>query len=463
MPRPDANPLPDRRRATPTVAVMPRPQPPVTSLLTDQYELTMVEAALRSGAAQRRSVFEVTARRLPAGRRYGVMAGIDRLLAAIGRFRFDEEELDHLGAAGIVNAETLTFLAGYRFSGHIWGCQDGEVYSPDTPLLVVEGSFAEAVVLETLVLSVLNHDCAIAAAASRMVSAAGGRPLIEMGSRRTHEMAAVDGALAAYICGFDGTSNLEAGRRYGVPTLGTSAHSFTLAHDTEREAFAAQVAALGSGTTLLVDTYDVADAVATAVEVAGPGLGAVRLDSGDLLALAFDVRAQLDELGNVDTRIVVTGDLDEYAIAALAAAPVDSYGVGTSLVTGSGAPTAGLVYKLVARAVDGDPGAPVEAVAKRAPGKPSRGGRKTVWRRLAGSGRGVADVVRVLDAAEPSDAIAAGGPGRPLLVPLMREGQPVWTPGTAESRKHHEEAMAQLPAHARQLSPGDPALPTLIT
>jgi nicotinate phosphoribosyltransferase len=182
-----------------------------------------------------------------------------------------------------------------------------------------------------------------------MTTAAGDRPCLEMGTRRTHEEAAVAAARAAYVAGFAGTSNLAAGARHGIPTIGTAAHAFTLVHDDERAAFEAQVAALGAGTTLLVDTYDVTQGVRTAVEVAGPGLGAVRLDSGDLLEQAHAVRAQLDALGATGTRIVVTSDLDEYAIAALAAAPVDSYGVGTSLVTGSGAPTAGMVYKLVAR------------------------------------------------------------------------------------------------------------------
>ena len=253
-----------------------------------------------------------------------------------------------------------------RRRGHGWrttaspatstGYAEGECYVPGSPLLVVDAPFADAVVLETLVLSVLNHDSAIAAAASRMICAAGDRPCIEMGSRRTHEISAVAAARAAYIAGFASTSNLEAGRRYAIPTTGTAAHAFTLVHDSEEDAFRAQVASLGPGTTLLVDTYDVTAGVQTAVAVAGPELGAVRLDSGDLIELARQVRDQLDSLGATDTRIVVTSDLDEYAIAALAAAPVDGYGVGTSLVTGSGAPTAGLVYKLVARGAD-DPGA----------------------------------------------------------------------------------------------------------
>ena len=172
--------------------------------------------------------------------------------------------------SGVVGPETLRWLAGYRFGGDVWGYGEGEVFVPGSPLLVVEGTFAEAVLLETLVLSILNHDCAIAAAASRMTVAAQNRPCLEMGSRRTHEEAAVAAARAAYVAGFAGTSNLEAGRRYGIPTVGTAAHAFTLLHDDERAAFAAQVATLGAGTTLLVDTYDVTQGVRTAVEVAGP-------------------------------------------------------------------------------------------------------------------------------------------------------------------------------------------------
>ncbi|HEU0042086.1 MAG TPA: nicotinate phosphoribosyltransferase, partial [Jiangellaceae bacterium] len=303
--------------------------PVTTALLTDHYELTMLQAALAHGTAARRCVFEAFGRRLPEGRRYGVVAGTGRLLDAIESFRFDDGALAHLDQARIVDEATIAWLADYRFSGDIWGYGEGETYFPYSPLLVVEASFAEAVVLETLILSILNFDSAVASAASRMTTAAAGRPCIEMGSRRAHEWAAVSAARAAYIAGFVSTSNLEAGRTYGVPTRGTSAHSFTLLHDSERDAFIAQVDSLGQATTLLVDTYDVAEAVALGVKIAGPELGAVRLDSGDLLAQAREVRAQLDELGATTTKIVVTSDLDEHAIAALAVAPVDAYGVGT--------------------------------------------------------------------------------------------------------------------------------------
>ncbi|SDS25941.1 nicotinate phosphoribosyltransferase [Jiangella sp. DSM 45060] len=422
-----------------------------TALLTDQYELTMLQAALARGTATRRSVFEVFARRLPGGRRYGVVGGTGRFLDALETFRFDDDALDFLRRGGIVDDPTLEWLAGYRFTGDVWGYGEGEAYFPNSPLLIVEASFAEAVVLETLALSVLNFDSAIATAASRMTTAAGDRPCIEMGSRRTQERAAVAAARAAYIAGFSTTSNLEAGRSYGVPTAGTSAHSFTLLHDSERDAFTAQVDSLGKGTTLLVDTYDVEEAVRLGVEIAGPELGAVRLDSGDLLPQAKEVRALLDSLGARATRIVVTSDLDEHAIAALAAAPVDAYGVGTQLVTGAGSPTAGMVYKLVART--DDDGAMV-SVEKKSAGKVSHGGRKYALRRRNASGVAEAEVIGV--GHEPAD----DGDDRRLLVPLVRDGETVGREPLAAARERHERARAELPRTALQLSRGEPAIPT---
>ena len=414
----------------------------------------MLRAALRSGVAQRRAVFEVFARHLPHGRRYGVVAGAGRLLDALARFRFGPEELGFLADAGVADEETLRYLEAYAFSGDIWGYAEGDCYFPGSPILVVEAEFAEAVVLETLVLSILNHDCAIASAASRMVNAATGRPLIEMGSRRTHELAAVASARAAYIAGFDFTSNLRAGHDYGVPTSGTAAHAFTLVHDSERDAFRAQVDALGPGTTLLVDTYDVATAVRTAVEVAGPGLGAVRIDSGDLLVVARQARAELDSLGATKTRIVVSGDLDEYSIAALGATPVDAYGVGTSLVTGSGVPTAALVYKLVARADEPGDSAPLRAVAKHSVGKPGRPGRKWAVRSRDAAGTAAAELITTVPA-------NPGPRDRVLLRPLLRGGEIVGREPLDAARSRHREVRAELPVHALQLSRGYPAIPTV--
>ncbi|MEU1369442.1 nicotinate phosphoribosyltransferase [Streptomyces sp. NPDC005803] len=427
---------------------------PSTALFTDQYELTMVQAALKGGTAGRRSVFEAFTRRLPEGRRYGVVAGIGRVLDAVENFHFDDEMLTFLRDQNVVDGPTLAYLADYRFSGDIWGYPEGEVYFPGSPILRVEGSFAECVLLETVILSILNHDSAIAAAASRMSAAAGGRGLIEMGARRTHELSAVASARAAYIGGFDTTSDLAAGFRYNIPTVGTSAHAFTLLHDSERDAFRAQVDSLGRDTTLLVDTYDVTTAVRTAVEVAGTELGAVRIDSGDLLLVAHRVRQQLDELGATGTKIVVTSDLDEYAIASLAAAPVDAYGVGTQLVTGSGHPTCSMVYKLVARAASADPADELRPVAKKSLGaKSSKGGRKWAARRLDEDGVAEAEVIG-------TGPVPAELAGRQLLVELVRGGEVVAREPLDAARERHIAARAGLPMSARQLSRGEPVIPT---
>ncbi|MGP4000545.1 nicotinate phosphoribosyltransferase [Streptomyces sp. 8N706] len=427
---------------------------PSTALFTDQYELTMLQAALRGGTADRRSVFEVFTRRLPEGRRYGVLAGTGRVLDAVENFRFDEAVLDFLRDRQLIDDATLEWLAGYRFRGDIWGYPEGDVYFPGSPLMRVEGTFAEAVLLETVILSILNHDSAVAAAASRMSVAAGSRQLIEMGARRTHELAAVAASRAAYLGGFHSTSDLAAGFRYGIPTVGTSAHAFTLLHDSERDAFTVQIASLGRGTTLLVDTYDVAEAVRMAVELAGPELGAVRIDSGDLLLVAHRVRQQLDDLGAKDTKIVVTSDLDEYAIASLAVAPVNAYGVGTQLVTGSGHPTCSMVYKLVARAESTAPEAPLVPVAKKSlGGKTSIGGRKWAARRLDADGVAEAEVIGT---GEIPPELA----DQQLLVELVREGRVLARESLDTVRERHAEARASLPLSAMQLSRGEPVLPT---
>jgi nicotinate phosphoribosyltransferase len=423
-----------------------------TALLTDKYELTMLAAALRDGTAHRQTTFELFARRLPEGRRYGVVAGTARFVEALQAFRFDDAALATLD--DFLDPATLAYLADFRFSGDVDGYAEGELYFPGSPVLSVHGTFAESVMLETLALSIFNHDSAIASAAARMVSAAAGRPLIEMGSRRTHEQAAVAAARAAYVAGFAGSSNLEAQRTHGVPALGTSAHAFTLLHTTadgpdEVGAFRAQVEALGVGTTLLVDTYDITRGVANAVAAAGPDLGAVRIDSGELGVLVRQVRAQLDGLGATRTKIVVSSDLDEFAIAALRAEPVDSYGVGTSVVTGSGAPTAGMVYKLVE--VDGMP------VEKRSPHKESHGGRKQAHRFAKATGTVVEEVVHPLG--EPP-ADQPGLVARPLCGPLVRDGSPVADFDLAAARKRVAEGLHSLPWDGLKLSRGEPAIPT---
>ncbi|MEV0948551.1 nicotinate phosphoribosyltransferase [Rhodococcus sp. NPDC049939] len=422
-----------------------------SALFTDQYELTMLSAALADGSANRRCCFEVFARHLPDGRRYGVVAGTSRLVSALSNFHFGDAEIEVVSR--FLDAATIGWLRDFRFSGDIDGYREGDFYFPGSPILSVRGTFAECVLLETLSLSILNHDSAIASAAARMVSAADGRPMVEMGARRTHEESAVAAARAAYLAGFASTSNLEAVRRYGVPGAGTAAHAFTLLHTTDRTneaaAFRGQVAALGVGTTLLVDTYDITNGVKTAVEVAGPELGAVRIDSGDLGVLARQVRNQLDDLGATATKIVVSGDLDEYAIAALRSDPVDVYGVGTSVVVGSGAPTAGMVYKLVE--VDGIP------VEKRSSNKASRGGSKRAVRLSRDTGTLVEEVVYPAHAGAPHPA---GLEARELMVPLVRGGVATLdTPTLEESRSYLAAGLVSLPWEGLRLSHGEPAIP----
>lgn len=435
--------------------------PPSTALHTDRYELTMLDAALADGTARRRCVFELFARRLPGGRRFGVVAGTGRLLSLIRDFRFGDDELRFLRDERVVDAATLDFLASYRFTGTITGYREGELYFPGSPILSVESTFAEAVVLETLALSVLNHDSAVATAASRMSIAAGDRPLAEMGSRRAGEESAVAAARAAFIAGFGATSNLEAGRRWGIPTMGTAAHAWTLLHDSEEDAFRSQIAAHGTATTLLVDTYDIRRGVETAVRVAGPSLGGVRIDSGDLPIVAAEVRAQLDALGATGTRITVTSDLDEFAIAALAASPVDAYGVGTSVVTGSGVPTAGMVYKLVARA---DAAGGWVAVAKASTDKGSTGGRKAAFRTLE-RGTATSERIAVSEGFEQIVSAAEHPDSRPLQVPLVEAGQPdsayEGPEGVLAARAHHARVREELPVRALALSRSDPAIPTV--
>ena len=421
-----------------------------TALLTDKYELTMLSAALRDGTAHRQTTFEVFARRLPEGRRYGVVAGTTRFLEALTSFEFDAAALDSV--RGFLDSDTVDYLSRYRFRGDVDGYGEGELYFPGSPVLTVRGSFAECVVLETLALSILNHDTAIASAAARMVSAADGRPLIEMGSRRTHEQAAIAAARAAYIAGFAGSSNLAAQLRYGVPALGTSAHAFTLLHTNadgpdERAAFRAQVDVLGINTTLLVDTYDITTGVENAVAVAGTGLGGVRIDSGELGILARQVRRQLDYLGATQTRIVVSGDLDEFAIAALRVEPVDSYGVGTSVVTGSGAPTAHMVYKLVE--VDGMP------VEKRSTDKESHGGYKHAMRLARSTGTILEEVV--YPAGHPP---ATTEDRRGLTVPLVRGGERATDDDLTAARARAAAGLKSLPWDGLKLSRGEPAIPT---
>ncbi|MDO4911330.1 MAG: nicotinate phosphoribosyltransferase [Corynebacterium sp.] len=426
------------------------------ALLTDKYELTMLQASLQDGTAERQCTFEVFTRRLAGERRYGVVAGTARVLRAIENFVFTDKQLESLD---FLDQRTLDYLREYRFSGQIDGYREGELYFPYSPILTIRGTFAECVVLETVILSILNSDSAVASAAARMVTAADGRPIIEMGSRRTHEYAAVSASRAAYLAGFTSTSNLEAAHRYGIPAAGTAAHAWTLAHvdedgrPNEAAAFKAQIDALGVDTTLLVDTFDITRGVQTAIEVAGTNLGGVRIDSGELGVLTRQVRAQLDELGATKTKIVVSSDLDEFSIAGLRGDPIDVFGVGTSVVNGSGVPTAGLVYKIVE--VDGHP------VAKRSLNKNSVGGAKRALRAHRPTGTAVEEIIYPLHAETPDIGNLVP---RELTIPLMRDGATVeGLPSLHESRDYLAEQLVSLPWEGLALSRDEPVIATRFT
>ncbi|KFI81812.1 Nicotinate phosphoribosyltransferase [Bifidobacterium pullorum] len=432
------------------------------AMMTDMYEYTMLDAALKDGTANRKCVFEIFTRHLPEGRRYGVVAGTGRILDALERFHLDDEDLRFLSDRNIVSAETIAWLERFHFSGSIKGYREGEMFFPNSPVLQVEGTFGECTLLETLLLSILNYDCAVASAASRMVTAAKDRPCMDMGGRRTNEWSAVAASRAAVVGGFQGTANLLAAQLYGLKAIGTAAHCFTLVHDSERDAFISQIDALGKNTTLLVDTYNIEEAVKTAVEVAGPELGGVRIDSGDLAALAQRVRNQLDALGATNTKITVTNDLDEYALAALQTAPVDSYGVGTRLVTGSGAPTCAMVYKLTEREnADGV----MQPVAKKSKDKATVPGRKLAFRSYEYN---LADCEHVISGAE--DQLAAFRPEegwKDLLVDFVDHGQidATWQGHDAIMAAHdyRAKALAELPITAQSLMRGEPVIPTETT
>lgn len=362
-----------------------------TALKTDMYEFTMLEAYIHNGIVDNKAVFELFGRKLPNGRQYGVVAGTARAIDAILNFRFNEAELETLATK--LNPATIEYLRNYKFTGTIHGYEEGQLWFPYAPLLTIESTLGEGIILETLLLSIFNYDSAVASAASRMRKAAGDLFLMEFGARRVNEDAATVATRATYLAGFNASSNMEAYHVYGVPVTGTAAHAFTLTFPTEEEAFAAQVNTFGVNTTLLVDTYDIEQGVANAIKVAGPDLYAVRIDSGDPFIVIPAVRSQLDSLGAVNTKIVLSGDVTTELIVALREQkiPVDALGVGTDVVTGSGAVACGFVYKLVEVEQNGT----MVAVAKKsAGGKKSLGGTKTPYRKIVDD-KIVYDVYRI--------------------------------------------------------------------
>lgn len=434
----------------------------LTSLLTDRYELTMLEAALNSGVAKKQACFEVFSRALPPGRRYGVIAGVGRIVDSIRNFRFGEVELKYLRDNNIVGQETIDFLATYKFSGDIWAYREGEIYFPFSPVVRVEAPFGEAILLETLILSILNFDSAVASAGARMVSAAKDRTLVEMGSRRTHEWSAVSAARAAYIVGFTSTSNLKAGQLYDIPTTGTIAHAFILAHPDEKSAFEAQLSSQGTNTTILVDTYNIEQGIKEAIYAAGTSLSAVRIDSGNPADESIKARSLLDTLGATATKIIISGDLDEYNIEALSTKPIDSFGVGTKLVTGSGEATANFVYKLVA--IQSQPSdQQLTPVAKKSVAKSTLGGRKSPFRIFDEQGLAKLEFLDWVDV--DGDGINLANLNqdnyRMLQEKVVNQGAPADLASLASLRESHKITKGQLNPTAFDLQPGPPAIPTV--
>lgn len=424
-----------------------------TAFLTDKYEVTMLQAMLRAGRADHRAVFDLFARRLPKGRRYGVVGGVGRVVEAVKNFRFTDEQIAYLEADPIIDKATVNYLRDYKFRGIIVGQPEGSLYFPNTPIITVIGTFADCVLLETLLLSIMNHDSAVMSAASRMVTAAEGMPMIEMGSRRTSEISAIAAARAAYIAGFNATSNLQAGHLYQIPTTGTSAHAYTLAYgpDGEEQSFYDQMVALGTDTTILVDTYNIPEGIRRAVHAANTlgasGPGGIRIDSGDLHEETVNARALLDSLGAIDTKIVLSSDIDEYTISEMKerGTPVDAVGAGTRVVTGSGAPTAEMVYKLVQ--INDTP------VSKRAEGKVSTGGIKVTYREFHEDGTMAGEFFKVGTTSAPFTS--SQHPTQVLLVD--GQGDYFHQEDIEVSRARHREQVAYLPESARLILAGDAA------
>jgi nicotinate phosphoribosyltransferase len=440
-----------------------------SSLATDLYQLTMMAGYQHAGITGR-STFELFVRHLPPGRGFLVAAGVEQALELLEGLRFTPDEIRYLRTVPALAAAPEAFFAGllpsFRFTGEVWAVAEGEVVFPHEPMLRVTAPAAEAQLVETALLATVTFQTSIASKAARVVHAAGGartsrrtsQPaddtgmagsraagVIEFGSRRAHGLdAALHAARAAYVAGCVGTSNVEAGYRFGIPVSGTMAHSWVMSFAREIDAFREYLALFGDRTTLLIDTYDTI-AAAQAIVAAGLRPGGVRLDSGDLVALSREVRRVLDEGGLAMTEIIVSGDLDEYRIAQLLAegAPIDAFGVGTALSTSNDAPALGGVYKLAEIERAGE----MAPVLKLSAGKRTLPGSKQVWR-ISREGCATGDVLAL--AGEPS----AGG--RPLLTHVMRNGRRVRpSANVEESRRHAAEALRELPAGVRRLQAWD--------
>lgn len=429
---------------------MPHTAPPELGLFTDLYELTMLQAYLEEGMTDT-AVFSLFVRRLPKQRNFLLACGIETALDYLEHLRFGEDDLAYLGSLGF-SERCLDWLRRFRFTGAVYAVPEGTPVFANEPILEVVAPLPEAQVLETLVMNQVHLQTVLASKAARVAAAAKGRSVVDFGARRIHGIdAALKGARAFYIAGAHATSNVLAGRIYGIPVSGTMAHSYVQAHHDEREAFRA-FARARPGTVLLVDTYDTLAGVRRVIDLIATErieVSAVRLDSGDVTALARESRRLLDAAGLQRVRIFVSGGLDEYQVAALvdAGVPIDGFGVGTAMGVSDDVPALDIVYKLAEYGGEGR--------TKLSTGKPVLPGRKQVFRRVA-EGQATGDVIG--SAGEEID-------GRPLLRKVMEQGRRIGAaPGTLESmRERARTEMAALPSRITALEPADPPYPVVVS
>ncbi|WP_084076692.1 nicotinate phosphoribosyltransferase [Demequina sp. NBRC 110057] len=424
-----------------------------SALTTDQYELTMSASHLAQGRTAT-ATFDLFVRRLPPERRFLVTAGLADALEYLEKLRFTADDVDYLASLGTFPAPFLDYLREFRFTGEVWAMAEGESAFPGEPLVRVTAPLIEAQIVETALLTFVGHQTAIASKAARVALACGDRTFVDFAARRAHGPdAALTGARAAYLAGASGTSNVLAGKRYGIPLSGTMAHAYVMSHDDERDAFRAFARDFPEASVLLIDTYDTLQGARHVVEVArelaaeGIQIQGVRIDSGDLASLSTQVRAILDAGGLHDVRIVASSDLDEHRITDLlqAGAPIDAFGVGTQMGVAADAPALSAVYKLVE--YDGRP------VQKRSPGKASLPGRKQVWRATR-DGRIVGDTVGLES--------ETGIDGSPMLARVMAEGRRLDGAGfgsLADARERCAAGLASLPPRLRALGRSEDAVP----
>ena len=431
------------------------------ALRTDLYQLTMAAGYFHRGMRHDVATCEMFVRRLPKARRYLVAMGRERVLRYLEGLRFTREEIDFLATVpalrDAMTPDFRAYLEDFRFTGDVWAVPEGTLVFANEPLFRITAPIIEAQIVETFLLSAVNHATMIGSKAARVVRAAGTAGVMEFGSRRTHPEAAVDAAWAACAAGFVATSNVEAGLRFGLRVMGTAAHMWTMAHASEEAAFEGYVAVFPNASILLIDTYDTIRGAERAARIAREKLQGVRLDSGDLLALSRGVRKVLDEHGNTSAKIVASGDLNEYKIAALRreGAPIDLYGVGTDLVCSIDAPALGGVYKLVEHERAGEK----LAIAKFSEGKATLPGPHQVWRFPAEGG--FSDVIALAD--EDPAALGEGEPTA-LLRPAMKSGARLDPTEPIDAiRARVKAGLDALPAEAHALEEGPPAVKAAIS